>query len=386
MLKRGLFALLLGFYGFSVTSVAVSEIVCDLCGKPITGQYVQYKTTAKSMNVCASCNQRYPHCDACKLPYPPGQLLQQKGERLCADCARAAVYCKLCGKRISGQYFKTEDTGEVYCGNCFAHTPKCKVCGKPTPQNLIDLASGACVECMKKIPKCACCGKGVTGSFYTYPGIEGKYCEDCHLHKEKCYICGIPMKDSWWEFPDGRKICDGCNARAIIDEQKIRDIMAEVEILVPRLLNIKAEQPYTLKVETLNKDSFSKALAAKKGQTVASPLYGSELGLFRKMNGTTEIFLLYGLPPEVIYETAAHEYAHAWQAENCSPSQSPDIREGFAQWVAAQVLKSKGYKQTLEKLESRNDRPYGTGYQQIKHIFDRLGRNDLIEYAKKAVK
>ena len=386
MFKRSLIAILLGLFGFSAGTTVYAEISCDLCGKPITGQYMQYKTSTKSMNVCASCNQRYPHCDACKIPVAPGQIINQKGERLCADCARKAIYCKLCGKRVAGQYFKAGETGEVYCSNCYANTPRCKVCGKPTPQNLIDLASGACAECSKKIPKCVLCGKGITGTYYTIPTIEGKYCEDCFLHKEKCYICGVPMKDTWWEFPDGRKICDSCNSRAVIDEQKIRDIMTEVELLVPKVVGIKAEQPYTLKVETLNKDSFTKALAAKKGQATSSPLYGSELGLFRKLNGSTEIFLLYGLPPEVIYETAAHEYTHAWQAENSSPSQSPEIREGFAQWVAAQILKAKGYKQTLEKLEIRDDRPYGTGYQLIKRYAERLGKDGIIDYAKKAVR
>jgi len=161
--------------------------------------------------------------------------------------------------------------------------------------------------------------------------------------------------------------------------------MREVEQLIPRYLGMKVEKPYTVHVETLNDQSKWHANAAKKGESAKSPLYGNELGLYRYKDGKSEIFLLYGLPPELLYETAAHEYAHAWQTENAvHPNQSPQIQEGFAQWVAAQILKVKGYTQTLAKLEKRTDHPYGTGYQLFKRIHDNAGRNDVLEYAKKA--
>jgi len=78
--------------------------------------------------------------------------------------------------------------------------------------------------------------------------------------------------------------------------------------------------------------------------------------------------LLFGLPPELTYEAAAHEYAHAWAAENCRPDLPPDLREGFAQWVAADVLRSKGFLGALEKLEARTDSPYGTGYRRLRSM------------------
>lgn len=155
--------------------------------------------------------------------------------------------------------------------------------------------------------------------------------------------------------------------------------MSEVEDLCKKYLGIRANEPYTLHVEELNKSSLTNANKAKKGEASVSPLYGKELGLYRRLNGKSEIFLLYGLPVEMIYETAAHEYAHAWQAENCPPDQSDEIREGFAQWVAAQILGIKGYNTALEKLETRTDTPYGTGYMKIKTIASHLGMRTLIE-------
>jgi hypothetical protein len=365
---------------------AWADLLCNRCGQAISGRYMQYKSNTKTVTVCQKCNQDLPRCPACQIPTRREALKFKSGDWLCPDCFQNALYCSLCKGRVQGQYFKDSTGNTIYCSSCYSRYAKCKVCGRPTPPNLLDPASGACAECMKKIPACGCCGKGITGTYYNYTGLEGAFCEECHLHRDKCYTCGIPLKDSYWKFPDGRKICDRCNARAVIDEKTIRAIMAEVEQLIPKYLGMKVTNPYTLYVETLNKQSIIQANMAKVGELKESPLYGNELGLYRYKNGQSEIFLLYGLPPELIYETAAHEYAHAWQTENAVPDQSLEVREGFAQWVAAEILKVKGYKNTLEKLEKRTDHPYGTGYRRFKTVFENTGRENVLEYAKKTRK
>lgn len=159
--------------------------------------------------------------------------------------------------------------------------------------------------------------------------------------------------------------------------------MQDVASLCKEKLGLKVKTPYDLQVKALNNDSSTQAKKAKEGQSDGSPLFGKELGLYRLMHGKSEIFLLYGLPVEMLYDTAAHEYAHAWQAENCVPNQSLEMLEGFAQWVAAQILEIKGYAKALERLEDRSDNPYGTGYRKIKALELRKNRNQLIDFVKK---
>jgi aminopeptidase N len=45
-----------------------------------------------------------------------------------------------------------------------------------------------------------------------------------------------------------------------------------------------------------------------------------------------------GCRANLVIRVTAHEYAHAWQGENCPLLDDPLLREGFAEWVAYRVL------------------------------------------------
>lgn len=371
------------------TAVVYADINCDLCQKSIDGKYYEFKNSNIHLKVCMNCNRTKPHCSACNIPAHASQLKLAKGEKLCHHCVAQAKYCTLCDKRITGQYYKAEKQDSLYCANCYSSHPRCSACGLPSKPKDLDPISKVCRSCIPKLDRCNSCSKVITGTFYEFQSGDGKYCSDCKQNRAKCHVCGVPVGKQYWKYPDGRAVCLKCNERAIIDVKQIEKIMEEVKGLLARHLDMTVETPYTLRVEALNNNSFMDAKKAKLGHAAGSPLTGSELGLYRlsqDSNGSkSEIFLLYGLPIELIYETAAHEYAHAWQAENCPLNQSSEIREGFAQWVAGQVLALKGYSTALEKLEARRDRPYGTGYQRIKSVENTLGREALIEYVKKTL-
>ncbi|HOL93015.1 MAG TPA: protein DA1 [bacterium] len=355
---------------------------CDFCGKTITGRFFTYSLEDLSVTICMDCDRTLPHCAACKLPYRKNQVVTQRGEVLCRACLARAIYCELCGKRIEGKYYTSKEGDEHFCQKCYLQYPKCMACGKPGPVQRLEGGVGVCAKCLPHLQRCASCGKPITGTYYKFASSDKVYCAECKEHRPQCYACGTPLGKSYWVFQDGRKICPECNSRAIIDERKIRSILDEVRRLAAQRLGLRVETPYAVRVQQLNKTSSEDAAKAKQGESMVSPLFGKELGLYRRMNGISEIFLLYGLPVEMIYETAAHEYTHAWQAENCPPDQSPQLREGFAQWVAGEILKLKGYTQALERLEARDDDPYGTGYQKIKTIERNLGRAALLEYVK----
>ncbi len=281
--------------------------------------------------------------------------------------------CHLCGTVIppGTKYYQVKGGSEVYCARCFAEAPRCSVCKLPTAAADIDPQTGACPRCLAKLPRCKACGKPIVGVYYTFSFTKGVYCADCKKNRPACYICGVPVGNDRWIYPDGRIICGECGERSVIDVEEIRRIMQDAQQTVEKRLGLRVAQPYVLSVQKLNglpssaPDSRQNALAAQ------SPLYGKELGLYRRTGTRSEIFLLFGLPPELLYEAAAHEYAHAWQAENSPPDLAPELREGFAQWVAADVLRAKGFRTALDKLEARTDAPYGTGYQQLKRLQQR---------------
>ncbi len=277
--------------------------------------------------------------------------------------------CHICGTVISPQerYFKVKGSTEVYCERCFSLAPRCSVCNLPKAPGEIDPDTGICQTCLAKLPRCKSCGKPIVGVAYTFAASKGIYCAECKSNYPACYICGAPVGPRHWSYPDGRVVCNDCGERAVFDIGEIERIMKDAQAIVVRRLGMKIRTPYQLKVEKLEGLRSSDGEPGSRLAPGHSPLYGEELGMYRRLGDTIEIYLLFGLPPELLYEAAAHEYAHAWQAENYSDL-SPELREGFAQWVAADVLRAKGFTSALENLERRSDAPYGTGYQRLRHL------------------
>ena len=281
----------------------------------------------------------------------------------------AGDQCAVCGVQIqpNSRHFRTHGGDEAYCENCFLSAPRCTRCKLPTAQQAIDPASGLCSRCLAKLPRCTTCGRVITGTAYTIRFAAGQFCAECKQSRPACYVCGVPVENDHWKYPDGRHVCNQCGDRAVIDVAEIRRIMLDVEQTIQRRLGLVIAVPYELRVDKLA-DIRASHNGPGSSETPSRELYGKELGMYRRIEGRSEIVLLFGLPPELTYETAAHEYAHAWAAENCRPDLPADLREGFAQWVAADVLRSKGFRGALEKLEARTDSPYGTGYRRIRSM------------------
>ena len=276
--------------------------------------------------------------------------------------------CRVCGKVLTNldRYYQVQAGKEVICERCYEEAPRCSVCKLPTAPDDIDPDIGACSKCLAKLPHCLACGKAILGPAYRFSTSTGVFCAACKRDRPACDLCGVPVGDTYWKYPDGRVICNECGRRAVFDVRAVESIMRDVQKTAERRLGLKIREPYRLKVEQLSSLIASDTKPEDRAAREEAALYKGELGLFRRKEGKSEIILLFGLPPDLLYETAAHEYAHAWTAENGLSDLEPELLEGFAQWVAADVLREKGFKGALENLEARTDSPYGTGYQRLK--------------------
>ena len=286
---------------------------------------------------------------------------------LCASTVE--LRCTLCNATISSgeKYYQIKGGSEIYCERCYRDAPRCSVCKLPTHPDDIDPETGACSHCLAELPRCRACGKPIVGTAYQFRFAKGVFCSHCRDTRSACYVCGVPVGDDYWIYPDGRTVCGECGARAVVDVGEMQRIMQDVRNTVGKRLGLSTRKAFTLTIEKLSGIvPMGREEGAKEPQPGAA-LYGNELGLHRRLqDGQSEIVLLFGLPPELTYETAAHEYAHAWEAENGILNAGAELSEGFAQWVAADVLREKNFKIALERLEARTDFPYGTGYQRLR--------------------
>jgi len=111
------------------------------------------------------------------------------------------------------------------------------------------------------------------------------------------------------------------------------------------------------------------------------PTDGNERGIFIEGEKGWQIFVREGLPTPLLLEVIAHELAHAWQAGNCPGLQRIDLKEGFAQWVACQLLKELGFSKEYTALEARDDF-YGESYRLVRDLEKGHGRDGLIKILK----
>jgi hypothetical protein len=289
--------------------------------------------------------------------------------------------CSVCGITIpdGAKHYKRVGGTDIYCERCYLESPRCSLCKMPTHPDDIDPGTGACPHCLAKLPRCRACGKPIVGSAYRFRFASGVFCSQCKNTRPACYVCGVPVGDDYWEYPDGRITCGDCGARAVIDIAEIQSIMRDVQDTVRKRLGLNIRKAFVLTIEKLSGLEPVKREKDSNGLPPSALLYGKELGLHRLRAGQSEIVLLFGLPPELTYETAAHEFAHAWEAENGSLNIGSELSEGFAQWVAADVLRAKNFRTALERLEARTDFPYGTGYQQLKAMRNRNVLNLMLQ-------
>jgi uncharacterized Zn finger protein (UPF0148 family) len=276
--------------------------------------------------------------------------------------------CHICNRVISDYegYYQVNGGKEVFCDKCFTEAPRCAVCKLPTAPDEIDRETGICLKCLAKLPRCLACKKPIIGAVYRYSTSTGTFCAECKKNRHACDLCGVPVGDDFWKYPDGRIICNECGRRAVFDVRVVESIMRDIQKCVEKRLGLKVIRPYTLKVQKMSGLGSSAAALDLGVESADEALYRGELGSYVSNSSRSEIILLFGLPPDLLFEAGAHEYAHAWMIENGFVKLDPELREGFAQWIAAEVLRDKGFSGALSELEARQDYPYGTGYQRIR--------------------
>jgi hypothetical protein len=107
------------------------------------------------------------------------------------------------------------------------------------------------------------------------------------------------------------------------------------------------------------------------------------IGLFLRKGSRRAMYVLYGLPQILFIQTVAHEWAHAWQGENCPLLHDPLVREGFAEWAAYKMLQALGANKKTALME-RQDGLYGQGLQKMLHLERNGGMHDVLAFCRRA--
>lgn len=287
-------------------------------------------------------------------------------------------FCSLCGKPLTGMVHVlrhprwTDGQALRICTTCSRERARCQVCGMPLAE-----AAGeqACPTCQAFAPRCLACGQLVRGRALVVDGV-GPYCEDCHRSRPPCDTCGAPLTDERWLLSDGRVLCARCHQTAVYAPEEASALYAEVQQVIAARLGLRLNIPTGLAL--VDRNQLAEIL-----RTQADPDQALEpaqtLGIYMRRGTRRGMYAQTGLPEIELIHVVAHEYAHAWQGENCPLLRDPLLREGFAEWVAYHVLAYYRHEQRMLAMRRRPEDIYRQGLEAMLALEAQSGQAAVIE-------
>jgi hypothetical protein len=242
----------------------------------------------------------------------------------------------------------------------------------PTP-------NGICVTCAQSIKICLTCGKRVRGRYWDVDGV-GPYCDQCHRERPKCDVCTAPLGDERWKLSDGRVFCGHCHSTGVFSLHDAKVLYEESKDIISRTLGLDLNIPTALVL--VDRDQLSEVIQKQSNGSSYLDIEKT-MGIYARRGMKRGIYVQTGLPRLLFLQVASHEYAHAWQGENCPLLHDTLVHEGFAEWVAYKVLGFYGYKDQMTRMRARDD-IYGRALQWALGVEVQAGELGLIEACRKS--
>ncbi|MBN1179961.1 MAG: zinc-binding protein [Anaerolineae bacterium] len=228
---------------------------------------------------------------------------------------------------------------------------------------------------------CHLCGRRLWGRSWAYErdGQTLVVCRACQRQALRCDVCGVPMGERHAVLPDGRHVCVDCARTAIYDPLR-------AQVLFERVVGVAVEQlglALNVGADFAMVDPQHLNRLAAEGNAGAEGNPDRIVGLFVRKGRRRVMYVLSGLPQIAFVHTVAHEWAHAWQGENCPLLKDPLVREGFAEWVAHKTLEALGAVKALAAMD-RQDGMYGDGLRAMLALERRVGVAGVLDACRRA--
>ena len=234
---------------------------------------------------------------------------------------------------------------------------------------------------------CHLCGRRLWGRGWVYApnglpdGQAIVVCRRCQQAALRCDVCGLPLGANHVRLPDGRHTCARCHQTAVYDPAQASVLFERVAHAVTGQLGLRLN----VGTDFALVDSQHLHRLAEEASPAVRDNVDRVVGLFIRQGHKRVMYVLSGLPQILLTQTIAHEWAHAWQGENCPLLESPQVREGFAEWVAYKMLQAMGAVKKLALLE-RQDGFYGAGLRQMLELERRDGVSGVIAFCRRTMK
>ncbi len=205
-------------------------------------------------------------------------------------------------------------------------------------------------------------------------------------NRPHCQVCNVPFLESEGKvlsIRNGKTYrCPTCFSSAITTQQEAEHLYWATAALLKRELALEmAVLPHlhiVNRATLMEKQRQAGALAG--AATPSEPEPEHLQGFFHRVNDDWNIYIEHLLPRAQFQAVAAHELTHAWQSTHAAEKQAHKIIEGFAEWVAYQVLLILGEQREAARMTRRSDL-YGEGLQYFLALERQKGRKGVMQRA-----
>jgi Protein DA1 len=236
---------------------------------------------------------------------------------------------------------------------------------------------------------CAVCGKPIEGEYRgivdQITGETNAVCMDC-AKLDRCFACGMPVKDNPTHLVDGRVLCARDAADVVTSEDAAKDICQnthdDIDRLFSRFLTFPSDNVEVSIVDKFHLENLFHAPgfhadgSTVYGATASNPLPGG------KFLHTIDILSFLG--KSRLMAVCAHEYTHTWLNENLTPARNSSLDrntiEGFCELIAYKYMESRHDTQQMEIIKHNN---YTEGQVEVLLAAEaRYGFETLVEWMK----
>ncbi len=196
--------------------------------------------------------------------------------------------------------------------------------------------------------------------------LGGMFCT-AHQDLPSCRLCGAP-------FRGGGRFCDPCAATGVNTQDELHALLPKARAVL-RAMGMSLKHPVRVR---LVDETRMHAMSANESGMV---------GGFITIQGqrVMEIYVAAGLPEMEFGATVAHEFMHAWIAQNGFPRLDRAVEEGLCQVVAYRWLRDQPDSRASlvrNSIDNNPDPVYGDGFRTVKQAVKRHGMNAVLATVK----
>jgi hypothetical protein len=234
---------------------------------------------------------------------------------------------------------------------------------------------------------CAVCGKPIVGECRLIvdeiTGETNKVCLDC-AKLDRCFACGMPVKDGATQLADGRILCARDAKDAVMSEDDAKEICKDTKNDLDRQFSRYMNFPdNNVEVSIVDKYHLENLFHAPGFHADGSSVYGATSSNplpDGKLHHSID--LLSFLSRGRLMAVCAHEYTHTWMNENLKPARLSSLDrntiEGFCELIAYKTMESQ---QNTLQMELIKRNTYTQGQVEVLLAADnQYGFNTVVEW------